>query len=83
MGMVLGTQHLPALLPANDRVRHPRVVQDIGHRSARLGIELQHPPNDMPALPRKQPQDAPRAANHLLLFRCRGLRVAVLARGWS
>lgn len=68
MPVVVGADHMPAVLAADDRVCHPRIVQDVAHGGSLFGVQIQHPPYDVSALPRKQPEDAPWAADHLLLF---------------
>lgn len=75
MRVIISINHLPrSNLPTNNCIRHPRVLQNLAHLSARFWVEIEHAPNDMPAFPGQQSKDTPRAADDFLLF------AAVLAR---
>lgn len=57
MGMVFGQLHAATLsLPAYDGVRDPVLLENLGHFGPLLGVDLQHPSDNVPAVPREKSQ---------------------------
>lgn len=82
MSMVFGLDHNTALyLPANNRVGHPRVFEDLIHFGTLLWIDLEHAAKNMTAFAGQQAKDTPRAANHFFLFG-RGGSKGSISSGW-
>ena len=52
-------------LSADDGIGNPRVADNLFHLGALFRVDLEHAPNNVPALPRELPQDPPGSRNNL------------------